>query len=254
MTGLPVKINICSVYTWFPPISFNRKDTEVNKHTKLLSALGLRMCHIHQVVIECVHSLLFPWTSMPLYWYYLEDKQTNKPLGGSSQNDFQFLENENCSRQRGQCLRFGNSAQSKKDCWIKHHLGKKCSIKWHKDGIIAQEKNLHIVLNVTKQLQFRAKIVQDFQESEAPKSHQVWGNQWYLEQKVIFLSLGCVCIASNPLWKETWSCCLHLFLQQQKGEGELNTSLLPLGAGLMEHRCTYPHQGCLPCQTWTERI
>lgn len=51
--------------------------------------------------------------------------------------------------------------------------GEKCSMKWPKDHIIVQEKNLHIVLNITKQLQFRAKIVQNFQESEAPESHQV---------------------------------------------------------------------------------
>lgn len=123
MTGPPVKINICSVYTWFPPISFNRKDTEVNKHTNLSSALGMRMCHILQLVIECVRSLLFPCTSMPFYWYCLKDKQTNKPSGGSRQNDFQFSENEKGSRRRGQCLRFGSTARSKKDCWRKHHLG-----------------------------------------------------------------------------------------------------------------------------------
>jgi len=42
--------------------------------------------------------------------------------------------------------------------------------------------------------------------------------------------------------------------QQLEGEGELNTALLPPGAGLIEHRCTHHHPGCLPRQTLAERI
>lgn len=80
------------------------------------------MCRIQQLVIEYVRSLLLPWMSMPLDWYYLKDKQKNKPWRGSKQNYFQFLENKNGSRGRGQCLRFGNCIGSEENGQKKHHL------------------------------------------------------------------------------------------------------------------------------------
>lgn len=172
MTGLPVKINICSVYTWFPPISFNRKDTEVNKHTNLSSALGMRMCCIQQLVIECVHSLLLPWMSMSLYWYYLKGKQKSKPWCGSKQNYAQFLENKSGSRKRGQCLRFGNRTGSEENGCRKHHLDEN-----------AIQVDVIISLFMKKQNKTKSKkkklehhktptiLGKTFQESETSKSH-----------------------------------------------------------------------------------
>lgn len=176
MTGLPVKINICSVYTWFPSISFNRKDTEVNKHTNLSSALGMRMCCIQHLVIECVHSLLLPWMSMPLDWHYLKGKQKNKPWCGSNQNYFQFLENKNGSRGRGQCLRFGNCTSSEENGWRKNNLDENATQDYITISLRIKKYN-KTKQNETKNPynieQHETPTIQseNYQESEASKSH-----------------------------------------------------------------------------------